>query len=409
MDALTLDILLEKLHSQEQLLPNRADSASPRQASRKKLRQPRIRLMRHAFRGCRSQLDNVRKWTKALGLTVDIAYPKGMKRPSAGEVLNAVRFDERLARLVSAEQGEDCLVAGDLILAFAATGGKSAEFLAAFRVKGRYPNWQGFRDEYADLLVEPPTSAQPLLPGRWLVRQLGYNALPSDEKEVGFYYQLERCSEVLAGLERRLVVKWKSPVKWLQNDLNKEVLEIRPKGFVREFTGYLDFTLDFKELRAIVGRASHEKKSSPELAVDGPSSDVRTKDIDGDPVWRERLGRVVGVYIVQTGEGDLYVGAAYGKGKGGNSGGFLGRWNAYAGTHDVALGEDDNAGLRGNTGMRKYLTEGCSPAEQKRRLFDLRFSIAHVMDSSARDKEVLQMESWFKQKLGSRAHGLNDN
>src|SRR5690242_12488865 len=44
----------------------------------------------------------------------------------------------------------------------------------------------------------------------------------------------------------RLVVEWgKSALSWHQwlDQKDKAILELRPPGFVKEFTGYLDFTL----------------------------------------------------------------------------------------------------------------------------------------------------------------------
>ena len=71
----------------------------------------RIRLMRHAFRGHKEQLKKVNDWTKGrANLTYEQAYPRETRdtlgTPTAREVLNAVRLDRTLARLVSAEQGE---------------------------------------------------------------------------------------------------------------------------------------------------------------------------------------------------------------------------------------------------------------------------------------------------------------
>jgi len=349
-------------------------------------RPSRIRLMRHAFRGHKAQLKKVAKWTN-VSLTEEQAYPEShaslIGRPTAADVLNAVRLDRRLARLVSADQDDDGTIQkGDLLLVFGATGGKSAEFLAAFEVMGK-TSWSSFRADYEDILVPAPDTAREAgLSGLWLGRGLGYNSLPRQDRQM---FELRDRPDILGGYERRLVIEWKSPVSWLQKDLEKEVLEIRPKGFVREFTSLLDFTLTFRELQAIVG----------------------TGNESGDPVWRQRLAGSCGVYIIQSHEGPQYVGAAFGRKDGG---GFLGRWSTYTQTRQVSAGTDDKKGLRRNTGLKKFLDQG-DPTEQRQRLDGLTFSIAHVMDRTAPKKEVLAMETRFKMKLGTRAValGLNDN
>ena len=350
----------------------------------------RIRLMRHAFRGHKAQLEKLEKWTQGVRLTEAQAYPPASRptlgTPSAKDVLNAVRLNRRLARLVSSDQSDGLLHTGDLILAFAATGGPSAEFLAAFEVADPV-DWATYFQDYHDLLQRPPLSARSAgLQTTWLASGLGYNALPTEGPRLN--HLIDR-PDVLEGLERRLVVEWRSGVSWFQKDLHKEVLEIRPQGFVREFTGLLDFTLSFDELRAIVGIEDTDTK--------------RTTPLSGDPIWRDQLQRVRGVYIVQSEEGPLYVGAAY------NTRGFLGRWTEYARTHEVSSGPNDEAGLRSNVGVRAFLNADGDPAVQRRRLLGLRFSIAHVMDRSARAADVLDMERWFKNKLGTRANPLDLN
>ena len=365
-------LTLEKLLT---LSPPRLSSGKPPK---------RVRLMRHAFRGYKEQLKKLVKWGGP-SLTLEQAYPeKGpIARSSAADVLNAVRMNERLAQLVTAEQGSDCLKEGDLVLVFGATGGKSAEYLAAFEVVQEEQDWEVFRRSYEDVLIAPPESAVAAgLKQHMLAIGAGYNILPHPK---GTNYELRRLPDVLRGLERRMVVAWESTVSWHQAKLDKEILELRPKGFVREFTGYLDFTLSFAELRKIVGA-----DASP-----------------GDSVWQEKLNAVTGVYIIASQDGRLYVGAAPGKG---SPGGFLKRWSDYAGTNGCQASSADEKGLRQNVGMRAFLNAG-TPAEQRRRLYGLHFSIAAVMDRSSPAQQVLDAEGWFKEKLGSRAErlGLNRN
>jgi hypothetical protein len=357
----------------------------------------RVHLMRHAFRGHKEQLRKLRDWIRGLDRipTVEEAYPTaGPGKVSAAQVLNAVRFNPTLAEIVTSEQGSDIgFEGGDLVLVFAATGGKTAEYLAAYEVDREKPrmDWAEYTERYGALLRPAPSTMHALgFPsGAMLVEGMGYNSLPSGG-DGGVLYNLKRRADVLAGLERRLIVEWKSGVSWLQKDLSKPIIEVRPPGFVREFTGYLDFTLSFDELRAIVGRGDDEDTSS------------------GDPVWCDRLAAVSGVYLVQSDEGPVYVGSAAGRG---HHGGFLQRWRTYAATNETWAGPDDTAGLRGNVGMKEFLDAGGDLSLQRKRLHGLRFSIAREMPKNANLAEVLDMESWFKDKLKSRcvAPKLNRN
>jgi hypothetical protein len=364
----------------------------------------RIRLMRHAFRGGRDDLKKCAEWT-GVRLTPGQADPtnrNGAGLPTARAVLNAVRFEPKLVELISAEQGpkgHGLLKPGDLLLVFGATGGRSAEYLGAFDVGSSDPSidgnsdgtlsWKRFQERYSRWLVDPPQSARDAgLEGK-LVRGLGYNAVT---RENDCFYDLHPNPHILTGLERRLIVEWKSGVVWFQKELEKEVLEIRPKGFVQDFPGLLEFTLSFDEMRQIVG-----------VGKDAHASDY----IPGDPAWRSALGAAAGVYLIQSDEGNVYVGAAFGKSKGG---GFLGRWRAYAETNPVSDGPNDTRGLRGNVGLKAFLDAG-SADQQRRRLRGLHFSIAHVMPRSASKDAVEAVEAQFKNKLKSRSTpwGLNKN
>ena len=81
-----------------------------------------------------------------------------------------------------------------------------------------------------------------------------------------------------------------------------------------------------------------------------------------------------------------YVGSAYG------TEGILGRWQAYA-----------HSGHDGNLQLRELIAKNpnCVHAWQ--------YSILTTLSQSVTRDEVIQLESLYKQKLGSRAHGLNCN
>ncbi len=170
--------------------------------SKPELRDRRIRLMRHAFRGGKDDIQKVQKWTKNR-VVLDPAGPEAEGLPSARDILNRVRFNPRLVELVSAEQGDAVLRTDDLLLTFAATGGRSAEYLGAFDVRGTL-EWEDFYERYAEHLEEPPAAAVAKgMTGR-LVKGLGYNSLPAPGK---VQFDLRPRQDVLPGLQRRLIVE----------------------------------------------------------------------------------------------------------------------------------------------------------------------------------------------------------
>ncbi len=58
---------------------------------------------------------------------------------------------------------------------------------------------------------------------------------------------------MLKDLEGRLVIDWgKSTISWCQKDLEKEILEILPTGFIKPFPGYQGVLLSFEELTRII-------------------------------------------------------------------------------------------------------------------------------------------------------------
>lgn len=103
------------------------------------------------------------------------------------------------------------------------------------------------------------------------------------------YYNLTKLIG-FEDLEQRVIVDWgKSTRSWHQwlhrND--KEVVQILPAGFAREWPGYLDFVLPFAELERIV--------QNPEANNE----------------WHTRLSSVGGIYLIAHGA-ELYVGSAGG-------------------------------------------------------------------------------------------------
>lgn len=178
-----------------------------------------------------------------------------------------------------------------------------------------------------------------------------------------FMYKLNRL-EAYEDLVGRLVIDWGlSTRSWHQWLKQKEVIEILPKGFVRHFPGYLDFILDFQEMCKII--------ESP----------------DANREWHQKLSSVAGIYLItDTKTGMQYVGSAYG------SEGILGRWKTYAQT-----GHGNNDQL---VELLDFNKNYCR---------NFRFTVLRTLSKSLTNREVIEVEGMYKEKLGSKTFGLNSN
>jgi len=182
--------------------------------------------------------------------------------------------------------------------------------------------------------------------------------------DAGYWYELDKLSDY-ANLEGRVVIEWgKGALAWHQRLRNKEVLEVRPPGEVRPpFDDYSEFVLTHGELVALIENQEANRE------------------------WRARLAAVAGVYlIVASTTGRQYVGSAHGES------GIWGRWEAYA-----ANGHGGNAQLR-------TLVQGDPDYPDA-----FRYSVLQVLPKTQTRAEVIKWERTYKEKLGSRAHGLNLN
>lgn len=190
--------------------------------------------------------------------------------------------------------------------------------------------------------------------------KLGHPAkMPDDHRR----YDLRAVSG-FADLKNRLVIDWgKSALAWHQWASKKEVVQILPAGYIRPFPGYLDFVLTFDELRELV---AHPKANRE---------------------WKTLLSNVAGVYlIVDSKTGQQYVGSAYGKE------GVWGRWSEYART-----------GHGGNVRLVELLERNPDCAR------NFRYTLLRTLPRSLTSKEVIRYETLYKEKLGTRAFGLNSN
>lgn len=183
-------------------------------------------------------------------------------------------------------------------------------------------------------------------------------------RESKVFYELERDSR-FDHLRDRLIIDWgRATQSWVQKLSNKPLLEIQEPGRrLPPFEDYLEFNLTYGQLKDLfVNETAHRD-------------------------WSASLRAVAGIYLILAETcGDLYIGSAYG------AEGIWGRWRTYATT-----GHGGNAKLRAR--MKR---DPDYPAK-------FRFSILQVLPKTMARDEVLARESRYKQKLGTRAIGLNVN
>jgi hypothetical protein len=165
-------------------------------------------------------------------------------------------------------------------------------------------------------------------------------------------------------LNDRVVIDWGANARaWHQWLTAKEVVQLLPVGYVRAFPGYLDFVLTFDDLVSIV------------------------LNQDANREWHRMLSAVAGVYLILDMEtGKQYVGSACG------AGGVMSRWATYART-----------GHGWNTQLQERLQIDSGASKH------FRYTLLRTLPSSLTKAEVIRYESLYKEKLGTRAFGLNSN
>lgn len=184
-------------------------------------------------------------------------------------------------------------------------------------------------------------------------------------KDGKFYYDLTEVSD-FSDLADRVIIDWGDNARmwhqWYPRS-KKEVTEILPGGYIGDFPGLLNFVLGFDELRKLV------------------------RNPDANYEWYRHLSAVNGIYLILDNKtGRQYIGAAYG------NRGIWGRWCGYAVN-----------GTGENTELKTLLDQ--DPAYHRH----FRFSVLQTLPSNVTGREVVAFENHYKEKLGSRAHGLNLN
>jgi hypothetical protein len=180
-----------------------------------------------------------------------------------------------------------------------------------------------------------------------------------------YCYDLEAVPE-FDSLVDRLVIDWgNNAIVWHQwyDTQSKEVVEILPEGYIGSFPGLLDFVLEFNELKNL---------------IDNPTANHE---------WRDQLSAVNGIYLIlDNNTGRQYIGSANGKK------GIWQRWSDYAANY---------------TGGNKELIALLESDPLYYRHF--RYSVLQTLPSNITQREIVVIEKLYKEKLGSKMHGLNQN
>ena len=261
---------------------------------------------------------------------------------------NLIRFDNEMLSAFAGSQERLVYKDADIILTFVALPGTKALFRTAHINHGQI-SFNQYKKYYKGY--------KPFL---------NYRKNNSREENVLddlYFYKLED-SNLLESYKNRLVIEWgKSTVSWVQSSTEKEVTEIYPQGFVSLFPGWDKVHLSHKELTEIINNPN------------------------GNKDWYEYLSRHSGVYVIfDSSTGNQYVGSASG-GKG-----IWSRWEGY-----VKTGHNGNKGLKALAKNNQDFTNNFT------------YSLHHVFPKTVSKKDVLYYESLLKNKLGSRAFGLNEN
>lgn len=193
-----------------------------------------------------------------------------------------------------------------------------------------------------------------------------WEVLEKIQRGTGYRYRTQELGG-FGDLEARLVVSWgegtRSWAQWLDRRGDKEISELLPANYVKDFPGYYNFTLTYAELCQLVWHP------------------------DANREWHRMLSSVSAIYVVlDTVSGRQYIGSAYG------AGGLWTRWVNYA-----------RSGSGGNKLLRELLAR--HPTRQRK----FQFSVLRVLEPGIHKDDVLNHEVLMKRKLGSRAFGLNSN
>ena len=235
-------------------------------------------------------------------------------------------------------------------------------------LRGDFDEWQrgqsrrNFEREFVVSLIALPSRDLWLFAGAHQV--VGCERVAGSCRHLYTLHRRESTNE----LDGRLVISFKRPSR--QSYLNAEkwcdsmyVFEIRPERMqIRAFPGYSWAVLTKQEL------------------------DIEVKQQVES--WRSALSSVAGIYvIVDRSSGMLYVGSATA------GGGIWSRWCSYSAN-----------GHGGNRELKQLLEKEGSDYSK-----NFQFGVLEIADTHASEEDVLRRETYWKELLQTREHGLNAN
>lgn len=186
------------------------------------------------------------------------------------------------------------------------------------------------------------------------------------DKLKDFHLKLKRLNE-FNKFKNRLVIDWIVPRGWYNTYgkvQNKSIIKLLPYNFVKDFSGLMNVQLMFQELKTI---------------IENPQSNEE---------WFNSLTRLQAIYLILYKKtGSQYIGTTFGEN------GLWQRWESYV--------KGDKTG--GNKELIKLKEENSDFYNE------FQFSILEVLSKTADQKYCSEKESLWKEKLGTRAHGLNKN
>lgn len=193
-----------------------------------------------------------------------------------------------------------------------------------------------------------------------------WEVLSKSRHNGGYRYKTKELSGY-KDLEERMIVSWgmgtRSWAQWLHRAGNKDISEIFPSNYIRDFPGFYEIVLTYDQLVRLVNNQESNRE------------------------WHRMLSNSSGVYVLLDKiSGRQYVGSAYG------ARGIWGRWKQYA---------------KSPSGGNKLLKQLLEDYPNRYRHFQ--FSILRVLEPAIPKDAVIEQEVLVKKKLGSRTFGLNSN
>lgn len=188
----------------------------------------------------------------------------------------------------------------------------------------------------------------------------GYNISLLDNRDpIGEFLNKYR-KRLVVKLDENLGINFELTYKAFENK-DIEVFEVFPNIASEKFNGYQNVSLMYKELKIALS----------------------------DPTWIGALKNIKAVYvIVDTSNGKLYIGSAYG------SGGLLNRWNEY---------------LSNLTGGNKKFEELVADNGKEYIQNNFKYSIIEIFDTKTKDEYIVERENYWKNVFETKNKGMNKN